>query len=321
MFRNTTHVVVGILVIVGVCISVLLGAPQKIHDSTIVQAVTTAIADAVSQKPSSTTILFVGDMMFDRYIRQTIRNKGDEYLFGCIKSVFDEVDVIVGNLEGPITANPSVSEGSVVGSPANFRFTFPTSTAEMLAKYNIKIVNLGNNHGNDFGADGVASTRQALTDAGVKYFGGFAGDSPVHRTTLHGVDLSFVNYNQFGGDTPDVVAGVIKTERNEDRFVIVYTHWGEEYSVPTTHDRQAARTFAEAGAGIIIGSHPHVVQTHEMIGDTPVYYSLGNFIFDQYWTKEVSHGLALLVTISDDGAVQIKEQATEMLIDGRVCPR
>lgn len=321
MFGNKRHMRIGVLVAVIVAVSVLLGVPQKIHDSTIVQAITTAVTEAVSPKPTTTTILFVGDMMFDRYIRQTIRNKGDVHLFGCVIPLFEKADVVVGNLEGPITMHSSVSEGSIVGSPENFRFTFPTTTATMLAQYNIKIVNLGNNHSNDFGAEGIVSTRRALTDAGVVYFGGFAGDSPVYRTTIQGVNLSFVNYNQFGGDVPETVANVIATERAADRFVIVYTHWGEEYSVPTERDRMIAKRFAESGAGIIIGSHPHVVQTHELIGDTPVYYSLGNFIFDQYWTKEVSNGMALLVTISSTGMVQIEERPTEMLIDGRVCAR
>jgi poly-gamma-glutamate synthesis protein (capsule biosynthesis protein) len=101
--------------------------------------------------------------------------------------------------------------------------------------------------------------------------------------------------------------------------VIVYSHWGDEYIDSSPRLRPVAKLFAEAGASAVIGSHPHVVLGHEYIGDTLVYYSLGNFIFDQYWDDDVSHGLTLMLHIGKEGRVTAEEHPTVILRDGRTC--
>ena len=272
----------------------------------------------VPNKTSEAKILFVGDMNFDRYIRQVVNKRGSDYLFSCIDPLLKEADFVVGNLEGPITSHTSISEGTIMGSPENYRFTFPTTTAQLLFQHNIKVVNIGNNHINDFGSDGISSTRKYLTDAGVSYFGGLAGNSSIYRMSDNGIDISFINYNQFGGDSPEKTAELIASEHAAGRKVIVYTHWGEEYNTPTERVRSIAKLFADNGADLIIGSHPHVIQEHEMIGNTPVYYSLGNFIFDQYWNGSVTKGLTLLADISEDKII-INEKSVNLGSDGRTC--
>ena len=269
-------------------------------------------------------------MMFDRYIRKMSESRGDDYIFSCIDDELARVDLVIGNLEGPITSNASVSKGTKIGSPDNYRFTFASTTAGLLARHHMKLVNLGNNHISNFGLSGIASTRAYLEQAGVAYFGGLRGNAPVYRTAISGIDLSFVNYNEFGGDTVDTVVKEISDERALGRTVVVYAHWGEEYVEPPERVRVAARKLAEAGATLIVGSHPHIVDMHEMIGDVPVYYSLGNFIFDQYWDESVSNGLMLSVRIGKDGAsgvtgrpgvkVTVDEKPVHLEKDGRVCP-
>jgi len=268
---------------------------------------------------SEAKILFVGDMNFDRYIRQSINKRGSDYLFSCVDPLLKDVDFVVANLEGPITSHESISEGTIMGSPDNYRFTFPTTTAQLLFQHNIKVVNIGNNHINDFGSEAISSTRKYLTDAGVSYFGGLAGNTSVYRVSNKGTDLSFINYNQFGGDSPEKTAELIASEHTAGRKVVVYTHWGEEYTTPTERIRSVAKLFADNGADFIIGSHPHVIQEHEMIGNTPVYYSLGNFIFDQYFDSSVTKGLAVLLNISD-GRIGVKEYPLTIEKDGRTCP-
>jgi poly-gamma-glutamate synthesis protein (capsule biosynthesis protein) len=258
-------------------------------------------------------------MMFDRFIRHVNDVHGSNFLFSCIDSLLKNADFALGNLEGPITANPSISEGTVIGSPENYRFTFPPGTADLLLQHNIKVVSIGNNHIGDYGGAGISSTHDYLTRAGVAYFGGLAGDSPVYRTTDHGIDLSFVNFNQFGGDSAEKVAQIISSEHAQNRVVIVYAHWGIEYVDAPQSVRDVARLFANSGANLIIGSHPHITQTHEMIDGTPVYYSLGNFIFDQYFEPNVTKGLALLVHISSKNKITIDEKPVVLNPDGRTC--
>lgn len=259
-------------------------------------------------------IIFVGDMFFDRHIRRAMYANGEDFVFSCIGDFLKSADFAVGNLEGPVTENASVSLVSAVGAPENYRFTFPTNVPSLLYKNNIHLVNLGNNHISNFGKNGVESTKKYLKEAGIKYFGGFYGDEPVFRED----ELSFVSYNEFGAENKEKIAEKIKKEKEKGQTVIVYAHWGEEYAPAPQRIKNTARLFAESGASLIIGSHPHVILQKEVIGNTTVYYSLGNFIFDQYWNKEVSTGLALEVKIKGND-LDITEHKVSMEKDGKTC--
>lgn len=277
------------------------------------------IGEDVPVASSSLSILFIGDMMFDRYIRKMSYKYGEDFLFSCISPLLLDHTVVVGNLEGPITTKPSTSMDSVIGSPENYSFTFPTSTAALLFRNNIRIVSIGNNHIDNQGITGIVQTKKFLTDANVSFFGGLAGDETIYRTVESGVPISFIAYNQFGGEKEAVVQKSIKEEKASGRLVIVYAHWGEEYVGVTQAVRATAQGFVDSGADFIVGTHPHVVQSHEVIGTTPAYYSLGNFIFDQYFDKDVMKGLALSVTISPDHKLSIKEHTLSLGKDGRTC--
>lgn len=271
-----------------------------------------------SIKPKEIRILFVGDIFLDRYIRKVMNTKGEDYVFSCINEFLNGYDLVVGNLEGPITNSPSISLGSEIGSPNNYIFTFPPSSAGLLYKNNIKIVNLGNNHIGNFGKEGFSSTKKYLNDEGVEFFGGYYGDEPVLKKEIKGSQISFVSFNEFGGEKAEIIAEKIRGEKEEGRVVFVYTHWGDEYVAPPQRVKNYAKLFAEAGADFIIGSHPHIVLESEKIGDTFVYYSLGNFLFDQYWNEEVKTGLALEIKIKG-GETEVVEHKTNLEKDGRVC--
>jgi poly-gamma-glutamate synthesis protein (capsule biosynthesis protein) len=267
------------------------------------------------------TVLFAGDMMFDRTIRTTIEQKGGDFIFSCIDSTLAGQDLVVANLEGPITATSSRSVGSAIGSEENFVFTFPLSTAALLASHRIGVVNLGNNHVTNFGEDGVRSTIRALTDAGVGYFGDPLSQAVAARE-VRGVHLAFINYNEFEpSSTASTTVAQIGEARARGDVAIVYAHWGIEYattSAPYMH--VLAHEFADAGAALVVGSHPHVVQEHEAYHGAYIYYSLGNFIFDQYWSDAVRHGLVLQVTFTPQGLQSIKEIPVELEHDRRTCP-
>ncbi len=268
---------------------------------------------------SEAKILFVGDMSFDRWIRQVSDKKGSDFIFSCIDPLLKNADFAIGNLEGPITNNPSISEKSVIGSPANYILTFPTTTAELLARHNFRAVNIGNNHIGTFGSEGLVSTHDYLNKANVGFFGGLIGDETIYRTEVNGIKLSFVSYNEFGGSNPEIVANSISKEKSAGRTVIVYAHWGDEYSEIITRIQNVAKIFANSGADVIIGSHPHIVLPHEYINNTLVYYSLGNFIFDQYFNDRVSQGLAVILKISSDKIIA-EEHPVKLKLSGQTCP-
>ncbi|MES2994716.1 MAG: CapA family protein [Patescibacteria group bacterium] len=250
------------------------------------------------------TVLFVGDMMFDRYIRTVLARNGNAHVLGGVGQLLAEADMNVGNLEGPITDNPSQSQGTAVGELTNMRFTFAPSVRKLLLDYGFSMVSIGNNHIQDFGTDGARSTTKYLSGAGIEYVGDPTGDSiePVIQE-VNGIRLAFVSYSDFvGGDSARARQALESDAAQSADAVIVLAHWGSEYeTAPPARVRELARAFANAGADLIIGTHSHVVGEVEDIGNTRVYYSLGNFVFDQYWTPSVRCGLAVTATFIKEG--------------------
>lgn len=279
------------------------------------------IAPPLLPEQQEVRILFAGDIMLDRSIRVAMEKHGDDFIFSCIADTLREADVVVANLEGPITTNASVSVGSTPGDSNNFTFTFPSSSADLLYRHNIRIVNLGNNHILNFGRDGLRQTREYLARAGVQYFGD--PDEPerdrVLRTELDGIPVSFVNWSDWTSDKTDHTVAQVRKEREAGRIVIVYTHWGEEYVAPTERVRALAHQFVDAGAEIVIGSHPHVVQENELYKGKHIYYSLGNFVFDQYWMASVRSGLLLEVVLGKSGVAAVREIPVTLERDRRTC--
>jgi gamma-polyglutamate biosynthesis protein CapA len=274
----------------------------------------------------SVKLLVAGDLMFDRHIRKHAAEKGNDFIFAAIRPLLLSADAVLVNLEGPITDHPSKSLGSQVGSPNNFIFTFPSTLAETLKSHNITIVNLGNNHILNFGQGGVKSTTEYLTAAEIRYFGYVSANHPLVMPSLvaeiNDVSIGFVNYNQFSDQHLSEVASLIKELRPSVDFIVVYTHWDNEYQrAPAQVTVNLAHAWVEAGADIIIGSHPHVTQTVEQYQGKYIYYSLGNFIFDQYFESAVKRGLMLELDFTVvDRKITVREHPIDLLPSGQTVP-
>jgi poly-gamma-glutamate synthesis protein (capsule biosynthesis protein) len=315
---KTTIAALGLLL--AVCGAVFLFGPGHLTAAPTLGHLEVSLPPlALAPAPPEAHIFAAGDMLFDRRIRQISAQNGSDYPFSCIDSLINTADFAVANLEGPITSNASRSLGSVPGSTDNYYFTFPTSTGVLLNRHHIGAVDLGNNHILNFGYSGLISTQENLSQAGVGYFGGVNENEGVFETNINGIPIVFLGYNEFGGSPVANVVNEIAKEHAAGKVVIVYTHWGDEYIDSSPRLRPVAQLFAEAGANAVIGSHPHVVLGHEYIGDTLVYYSLGNFIFDQYFSNDVDHGMALMLTVTKDGKVTAEEHPTTIGRDGRTC--
>ena len=207
--------------------------------------------------------------------------------------------MVVSNLEGPITDNKSISSGTAPGSTDNYFFTFDPSVAKTLFSENIRLVDLGNNHIENFGNSGMLSTQNYLSNAGVDYFGA-PGQNQSAIENVDGLKIGFVSYNQFSGDDAETEKTIneIKKIKPEVDLVFVFCHWGVEYQLAETENQKVlARQFIDAGADLVIGSHPHVIESSEEYNGKMIYYSLGNFIFDQYFSENVRNGLGVEVKI------------------------
>lgn len=301
-FSTLLMLMVGVISF-SVLLQWLRKAPARIPLSGQNLATRMPVASPSLPSNSNVELLFLGDIMLDRNIRVKAEQNGYDSLIGPkLDTVLQDVDFGVANLEGPVTSNPSTSVGSAVGSSRNFIFTFAPESIDFLLRHNIRIVNLGNNHILNFGAQGLAETYQLLAQSELKYFG-FTGETQPNNTLTYILQttsgtIGFVNYNQFiSGGEQQVFIDIENTKPQVD-YLVVYTHWGNEYVPENKVLVDLAHRFVDAGADLVIGSHPHVVTRHEEYKDKHIYYSLGNFIFDQYFDENVKKGLAVKVTIN-----------------------
>jgi len=159
-----------------------------------------------------------------------------------------------------------------------------------------------------------------LIEGRIHYFGNAGEDSNrFFVEEINGIKIAFVNYNQFvGSGERDALADLQAAKKAQPDFTIMYTHWGKEFTdTPSERNKELAHEFVDGGADVIIGSHPHVVQTREQYKGKTIYYSLGNFIFDQYFDPNTQKGLAVQVELGSQGKMDFKEYSVQMKTNGQ----
>lgn len=252
------------------------------------------------ESPVRATLFFAGDMMFDRYIRQKAEEGNYSDMLLDFEKKISGADVAIANLEGPITTNTSLSLGTNASAGGNhFTFTFDTKVAEALSAVGFDVLSLANNHSMNFGESGIIQTRNHLSGAGLQFFGDpLDGNLVSVSTTTNGIEIAFVGYNQFGYPGEAESLAEVKRLEASDSFIAVVPHWGEEYEkTPTPAVRALGHAFVDAGADMVIGAHSHIIGDNEIYRGVPIYYSLGNFVFDQYFQHNVRCGLVLEVVL------------------------
>ncbi len=266
-----------------------------------------------------TTLVFVGDMMFDRYVRERAQVSGYMAILQDLNTELSTADIAMGNLEGPITTFTSVSDWRDSG-PNHYRFTFATTVASTLSGAGFDALFLSNNHVLNFGTEGLNQTKAWLSENGIKYAG--APDEPYVPLYLTSTapKIAVYTFDTWYSRDAEKLSALIAAEP-EDVFVVVYAHWGDEYEkTPNAGQREFAHAFIDAGADLVIGSHPHVVQTKELYKEKWIYYSLGNFVFDQYFNEDVSCGAVLTVSLQDDFEYAVAESFITLERDGTTKP-
>lgn len=242
----------------------------------------------------------------DRAVRNLGQKLGYDSLFAEIKPLFDSADLVAVNLEGPITSNPSKT--LVNGHTTNsLTFTFDPTSTKALSNAGIKLVSLANNHADNFGLAGIAETKKWLAKSNIVWFGDYRNASSSEAVvTKNNISVAFVGYHAFQPGFEKVLASVRELS-GKGYFVIVMPHWGVEYATSSTPEmRVQARLLVASGARAILGSHPHVVMEHVEMGDIPVFYSLGNLLFDQYFSAGVMTGNIVELNLSKkNGATKL----------------
>ena len=271
------------------------GVPEEVAPETLIK------------RDTPVKLTFVGDIIFGRYVQIAMEQRNDfASPFREIAGELQKADLTIGDLECSLSDSFEQPERT---EPHTFRFKTGTVTVEGLKLAEIDILSRANNHSFNFGPVGMDDTTRTLDEAGIKHFGMGHNLEEARRPAIAEVgDLSFafLGYNgvsdsydgagpDYAGTSPLVDAYVredVERAAAEGHIVIPYFHWGIEYvAEPTEQQRYFAHLAIDAGAAIVIGSHPHWVQAVETYNGKPIIYSLGNFVFDQAWSRETMEGM------------------------------
>ncbi len=243
-------------------------------------------------------MLFVGDVMLGRHVETLMNENGTYYPFKGIRDMLESHEVVVGNFEG------SMPKQHVHTPDLSFTFSVATSTATALAHVGFTDMTLANNHAYDYGEEGYTNARAVLTNAGLTVGGNprtLSSDEVLYHT-IDGVRVAIIPINAtFGPPTAEQITKVLTDASKKSDVQVVSIHWGTEYEkIASENERALARALVDAGADAIIGSHPHVVQNIEEYRGVPIFYSLGNCIFDQYWNDDVEVGLSVALSFEEN---------------------
>lgn len=257
----------------------------------------------VEKENPKTEIIVTGDIMLGRTVMTTSQDKGDpHYPFTEVADRLREADIVFINLENPVVDDcPRHYDG--------FIFCADPEMVKGLTYAGVDIVSLANNHTLNYGNDGLEQTKNFLTKAGIDYVG---AENLVIKET-NGTMYGFLGF-EFLTDSPEEIKYKLVSESDSKVDVlIVGVHWGNEYKdIANDHQRRWGRELVENGADIVVGHHPHWVQDMEYINGKPVYYSLGNFIFDQMWSDETRRGMAIKFTFENGKVIENKEMPVFM---------
>lgn len=242
------------------------------------------------------SLVFVGDVLLARNVEFLMRQNGPDYPYqGLPFSSVARNPAVIGNFEASI---PEEHQPTPIGQ-INFSVSGPM--AESLAENNFTHLSLANNHSFDFEAAGLINTREVLGKK-LEVFGD-PNNINSYSSTIVTVDENKIGLLAING-LKAINSGAVKKTlfelSKQTDLQIIYIHWGEEYALrQNSSQRKIAEDLVSYGADVIVGHHPHVVQGIELVDGAPVFYSLGNYIFDQYFSQDVKEGLILTFSFSD----------------------
>ncbi len=257
------------------------------------------------------TLLFAGDIMLSRSVGAKLRASGDfRFPFSRIASTTRAADIAFANLESPIS-DRGADQGSI------YSFRAEPRTVEGLLYAGFDVLSLANNHMLDWGPDALSQTVDLLHAVGIRTAGAGNDEEEANAPAifdLNGTKIGFLAYTtllpesfEARGEAPGIsrsertfMESAVRALKNSADLLVVSLHWGNEYeSVSNEPQRLLGHALIDAGADLVVGHHPHVAQEVERYHNGWIAYSLGNFVFDQNFSKETMQGLLLRAEVND----------------------
>ncbi|NHW36765.1 CapA family protein [Paenibacillus aceris] len=253
-------------------------------------------APAITDKPASSggqvSLTFVGDVLFASKVEDILKQKGYDYPYTNVKDYLSKPDFTIANLETPITTRGTVQKKDYVyrSSPLSL---------PPLKDAGIDLVNLANNHVMDYGPEGLQDTMNALDQEGIKRIGAGKDLDEAYQPVIlekDGVKIAFLGFSRVVPEASwkagpghlgvaetynyKLPVEAIQKAKESANLVVVVAHWGAERSDhPDKNQTDLAHRYIDAGADLVVGGHPHVLQGFEQYKGKWIAYSLGNFIF------------------------------------------
>jgi poly-gamma-glutamate capsule biosynthesis protein CapA/YwtB (metallophosphatase superfamily) len=248
-------------------------------------------------------LALLGDVMLGRGVAAKLNELQNNPL-ALLADDLQAADLAFANLESPLTARSLLD-------PRGYDLRAEPVRAFDLAASGLDVLSLANNHSLDSGPAGQEDTRQALAQAGLK---GLASGDPPLRLVVDGIPISVLAYEDVTRPLdPQAIEAAIRLEKKQGAVVIVSLHWGAEFRpAPEPSQKELAQALAQAGADLIWGHHPHVLQPVAWIPRLEpappalVVYSLGNALFDQEAPPDARWGAMLLVEIDATGVISLE---------------
>ncbi len=265
------------------------------------------------------TLAFVGDVLPAGSVARLMEQLGYDYPFRKARGLLESADIAAGNLESAITDRGVPEENK------EYLFRGPVESLPAIRDAGFDVLSLANNHTLDYGWVGLQDTMDALDDHDIRHVGAGADDreafSPVYLEA-NGITVAFIGVSNVvpevswkaGPRNPGVaelydpkraVEAVREADQNAD-LVVVMAHWGVERSeTPEEYQVDKGRMLIDAGADLVIGSHPHVLQGMEAYNGKWIAYSLGNFVFNVTASPQTAETGVLMAECGKDGACEL----------------
>ncbi len=258
------------------------------------------------------TLSFIGDCSigdsyrtrnYDKGYAKTVDKNGFDWPFSLVRTYLDADDVTVANLEVVLTTKKKQAnkDMNLIADP---------KYVGVLLESGVDVVNTANNHSYDFLAAGYQESLKTLDDAGIPHFGTITpGNEKVDHILAYeakGIKIGFVGFTYPQNSDIDRIAQRIQTLRDQGcDLVIASLHWGRElHTTPNSGQYSYAKKILDAGADVLYGHHPHILQPVHFYNGKPIFYSLGNFTFGTMGRADPDTGIfQLRYRLTKDGPV------------------
>lgn len=247
-------------------------------------------------KKTKLTATFVGDIMLGRHVENVIDRYSVNYLFRHVEPYFTASNYATGNFEQPITFTDNHERAD-----KQIHFSTRPQVVSDLKNIGFSVLNLANNHTMDYLDEGFNDTVKAFTDAKAGFVGmgsNLEDLQAIHYKNVNGITIATLGFTDIFTRQvsstkpgpipmdPGIFIPLIMEAKSNADLVFVHAHWGVEHdSGVSKRQKGLAQAMSDAGADVIIGHHPHVLSSFDIYNDTVIFYSLGNFIFDQGWSR------------------------------------